>query len=63
MIWAINRENGVYGAKFEESLPCSKSNVSWYDYVELFGELFLGFIKCNSIVHVYNILVHVFNHP
>ena len=35
MIWAINRENGVYGAKFEESLPHSESNVSSYDYVEL----------------------------
>ena len=35
MIWAVNKENGVYGVKSEESLPRSKSNVSWYDYVEL----------------------------
>ena len=53
MIWAVNGENGVYGAKFEESLARSKSNVSCYDYVECFGELLVGFIKCNSIVYVY----------
>ena len=53
MIWAVNGENGVYGTKSEESLPRSKSNVSWYDYVELFGELAIGFIKCNSIDYVY----------
>ena len=53
MIWAVNGENGVYGAKSEESLLFSKNNVSWYDHVELFGELSVGFIKCNSVVYVY----------
>ena len=35
MIWVVNGENGVCGAKSKESIPCSKSNVSWYDYVKL----------------------------
>ena len=35
MIWVVNEENGVCGAKSKESIPRSKSNVSWYDYVEL----------------------------
>jgi len=53
MIWEINIENWIYGAKSEEFLSRSNSNVLWYDYVELFGELSVGFIRCNSIFYVY----------
>jgi len=37
MIWAVNGENGVHVAKSEESLPRSKSNVLWCNYMEFLG--------------------------
>ena len=35
MTWEVNGENGVCGAKSEESLPRSKNNMLRHDYVEL----------------------------
>ena len=65
MIWAVNGENGyiIYGAKSEESIPHSKSNVLWYDYVELLENSSWDLSRViQSSVHIH-ILVHISNHP
>ena len=34
MIWAVNGENEIHGAEFEEFPPRFRSNALWSNYVE-----------------------------
>ena len=63
MIWVVNGENGVCGAKSKESIPRSKSNVSWYDYVELLENSLWDLSRVIQSPVRIHILVHISNHP
>ena len=63
MIWAVNGENGVYGAKSKESLPCSKGSVSWYDYMELLENSSKDLSSVIQLSMHIHILIHISNRP